>query len=246
MTGAIIPNVSVDCVIFGFDSKNLNVLLVERTLKDDRDGSVVFSDYTLTGNHVQAGENPDDAASRVLRDLIGVHDLYLEQFHTFGSADRLSGRNDRLWTHSLGLNIADHVITIGYYSLVDCTAIDISDHMSRSVSWFPVNQLPQLGFDHENIINKALEFLQLKLRYEPVGFELLSEKFTLSQLQRLYEAIMNTTLDPRNFRKKLAQLKYIIPLDEKQKDVRHKPAKLYIFSRDVYERTRKEKYGYLT
>ncbi|MBN2814205.1 MAG: hypothetical protein JXQ80_09020, partial [Bacteroidales bacterium] len=95
-------------------------------------------------------------------------------------------------------------------------------------------------------INKALEFLQLKLRHEPVGFELLSDKFTLSQLQRLYEAIMNTTLDPRNFRKKLAQLKYIIPLNEKQKDVKHKPANLYIFSRDVYERTRKEKYGYLT
>src|SRR5512138_3400483 len=238
MQPTIIPNLSVDCVIFGFDSKDLNVLLVERTLTDSKNGKLIFSDYTLTGNHVYSGENPDDAAIRILSNLIGNHDIYLEQFHTFGSSDRLSGKKDQLWIHSLGLDIADHVITVGYFSLVDSTSFNYSRHGERNVRWFPVNRLPELGFDHKVILKKALERLQLKLEQEPIGFELLSEKFTLTQVQRLYEAILGTKLDTRNFRKKLAQMKYIIPLDEKQQAVRHKPAQLFIYSRDVYERTR--------
>jgi hypothetical protein len=245
MPGQIIPNLSVDCVVFGFDSKDLNVLLVERTLTDRQDHSIIFSDYTLTGNHVQEGENPDDAAVRILNDLTGLRDIYLEQFHTFGSTDRLLKEKDQLWIHSLGLNIADHVITIGYYSLIDCTSVEITNHLSRNVKWFPVNDLPELAFDHAEILLKALERLQLKLKQEPIGFELLSEKFTLTQVQRLYEAILDTKFDPRNFRKKISMMKYVIPLDEKQTAVRHKPAQLYIFSRDVYERTRKERYAFI-
>jgi 8-oxo-dGTP diphosphatase len=232
-------------VIFGFDSKNLNVLLVERKLFNEKDGSVVFSDYTLTGNHIQTGENPDNAAVRVLNDLIGSHGIYLEQFHTFGDTTRLSKKKDQLWINSLGVNIAGHVITIGYFSLIDSTSVEIAEHQSRQVKWFPVNNLPVLGFDHYEILQKALERLQLKLKQEPIGFELLSEKFTLTQVQRLYEAILGTKLDTRNFRKKLAQVKYIIPLNEKQKAVRHKPAQLFKFSRDIYEKTPKERYGYL-
>ncbi len=245
MSNPIIPNLSVDCVVFGFDSLDLNVLLVERTLRNDQDNAVVFSDFTLTGNHVQEGENPDEAAVRILNDLTGLHNIYLEQFHTFGSTDRLLKEKDQLWIHSLGLNIPDHVITVGYYSLIDCTVVEITNHMSRNVRWFPVNKLPELAFDHAEILQKALERLRLKLKQEPIGFELLSEKFTLTQVQRLYEAILGTTFDPRNFRRKLSQMKYLIPLDEKQTAVRHKPAQLYIFSRDVYERTRKEYYGFL-
>jgi 8-oxo-dGTP diphosphatase len=245
MRKPIIPNLSVDCVIFGFDSKNLNVLLVERKLFNEKDGSVVFSDYTLTGNHIQTGEDPDNAAVRVLNDLIGSHGIYLEQFHTFGDITRLSKKKDQLWINSLGVNIADHVITIGYFSLIDSTSVEIAEHQSRQVKWFPVNNLPVLGFDHYEILQKALERLQLKLKQEPIGFELLSEKFTLTQVQLLYEAILGTKLDTRNFRKKLAQVKYIIPLNEKQKAVRHKPAQLFKFSREVYEKTPKERYGYL-
>jgi len=244
MPKAIIPNLSVDCVIFGFDSKDLNVLLVERTLSDK--DKIIFSDYTLTGNHVQEGEDPDDAAIRILNNLIGYHDIYLEQFYTFGSPSRLKSKKDQLWIQSLGLNIPDHVISVGYFSLIDSTSFNISKHGERNVRWFPVNNLPELGFDHAGILRKALERLQLKFLQEPIGFELLSEKFTLTQVQRLHEAILGIKLDPRNFRKKLSQMKYIIPLDEKQKAVRHKPAQLFIYSRDVYERTRKEKYGYLT
>jgi 8-oxo-dGTP diphosphatase len=233
---------SVDCVIFGFDNKNLNVLLVERALYNKEDQSLIFTDYTLTGNHVQVNEDPDEAAVRVLNDLIGMNDIFLEQFHIFGGVDRLSGIRDKQWIKSLGLNIADQVFTVGYYSLVDCTSVKISDHMSRKVKWFPVNNLPELGYDHGAILKKALERLQIKLNQEPICFELLAEKFTLSEVQRLYEAILNTSLDTRNFRKKLSQLKYIVPLHEKQKEVRHKPAQLFAFKNEIYEKTRKEKY----
>ena len=245
MATPIIPNLSVDCVIFGFDSKDLNVLLVERTLTNEKNNSVIFSDYTLTGNHVRSGEDPDHAAVRILNDLTGLHDIYLEQFHTFGGTGRLLKDKDQQWIHSLGLNIPDHVITVGYYSLIDCTTVEITNHLSRNVTWFPVNDLPQMGFDHPEILQKALECLQLKIRQEPIAFELLAEKFTLTQLQRLYEAILGTRFDARNFRKKVSQMKYVIPLDEKQTGVKHKPAMLYIFSRDVYERTRRERYGFI-
>lgn len=245
MNKPIIPNLSVDCVIFGFDAKDLNVLLVERTLTDKDRNSIIFSDFTLTGNHVQAGEDPDAAAVRILNDLTGLHDIYLEQFHTFGGTHRLLKEKDQLWIHSLELNIPDHVITVGYFSLIDCTSVVINNHQSRNVKWFPVNALPEMAFDHAEILKAALERLRQKLKQEPIGFELLSEKFTLTQVQRLYEAILGTKLDPRNFRKKISQMKYVIPLDEKQTAVRHKPAMLYIFSRDVYERTRRERYGFL-
>ncbi len=245
MVKKIIPNLSVDCVIFGFDSKDLNVLLVERTLIHKNNKSVVFSDYTLTGNHVLLNENPDEAAVRILKDLTGLHDIYLEQFHTFGNIGRLSNIKDQLWIHSLGLDIPDHVITVGYYSLIDCTTVEIKHHLTQRVKWFPVSNLPELGFDHAAILEKALERLRLKLKQEPIGFELLAEKFTLTQVQHLYEAILDTRFDARNFRKKISQMKYLIPLDEKQTSVRHKPAQFYIFSKDVYERTRKEKYGFI-
>jgi hypothetical protein len=244
MAGTVIPNLSVDCVIFGFNSRDLNVLLVERTLLDQSTGAVVFSDYTLTGNHVLAGEDPDDAAIRILNDLTGLHDIYLEQFHTFGSLTRLSREKDRLWIKSLGIPIHEHVVTVGYFSLIDCTTLTLRKHQSRTVRWFPVRELPELGFDHLDILQKALERLRIKLKQEPIGFELLAEKFTLSQVQHLYEAILGTHFDTRNFRKKISQMKYLIPLDEKQTGVRHKPAQLYIFSRDVYERTKKERFDF--
>jgi 8-oxo-dGTP diphosphatase len=245
MEQTIIPNLSVDCVIFGFDSQDMNVLLVERTLTDIINHSVIFSDYTLTGNHVLVGENPDDAAVRVLNNLIGSHDIYLEQFQTFGNIDRLSRPNDQLWIRNLDLEIPDHVITVGYYSLINSAHFNIKKHGKRNVKWFPVNNIPELGYDHEHILKKALEQLRTKLKQEPIGFELLTEKFTLTQVQKLYEAILGTKLDPRNFRKKLAQVKYVLPLNEKQKHVRHKPAQYYIFNKEEYEKTRKKEYSYL-
>ena len=237
----IIPNLSVDCVIFGFDATELSVLLVKRELS--KNGKIIFADHTLTGHHVIKGENTDEAATRVLKSITGFKNIYLEQFHTFSDTSRLASEKDTIWRENFPHNIDEHVISVGYYSLVDSAAI-CPDEEHRNVSWYPINDLPELGFDHQQIIEKALEQLRIKVRHEPVVFELLPEKFTISQLQDIYEAILGTSFDRRNFRKKVSQMKYIIALDEKQKGVAHKPAQIYIFSKDVYDRTRKEKLSF--
>lgn len=236
----IIPNLSVDCVVFGFDHDRLNVLLTKRELRNKVTNNVIFTDYTIQGHHVLEDENLDEAAIRVLKDKTGLANIFLEQFYTFGDINRMLHEHDQLWVKKSNLNIAKHVVSVGYYSLVDSAKI-IPDQQHQETKWFPVKNLPALGFDHEKIINKALECLRIKLSREPIGFELLPEKFTLTQMQKLYEAVLGTKFDRRNFRKKVAQMKYLISLDEKQKGVAHKPAQVFIFSRDVYDRTKKEK-----
>jgi hypothetical protein len=235
-----INNLSVDCVIFGFDNNTLNVLLTKRQLDDPETGEVIFTDYTVQGHHVLKGERINDAALRVLKDKTGLDNIYLEQFYTFGDTNRLHHERDQLWLKGKFPMMSDHVISVGYCSLVNSAKVK-PDLQHQDTSWFPVDNLPLLGFDHETMIMKALEFLRDKIRKEPIGFELLPEKFTLTLLQNLYETVLGIKLDRRNFRKKVAQMKYIISLDEKQKGVAHKPAQVFIFSKDVYERTKKEK-----
>jgi hypothetical protein len=235
----VIPNISVDCLIFGFDFKELHVLLKKRELIDE-EGNKVISDYTLAGHHVFENESAEEAAYRVLYDLTGLDNIYLEQFYCFSNPDRLSKEKDRIWIKHLNLNISEHVFSIGFYSLVDKSKLVI-DEQHKNVEWFPINNLPQLAFDHDVIIEKGIECLRKKFKLEPIGFELLPEKFTLTQLQKLYEAVTGKKYDRRNFRKKINQLKYIIPLNEKQKGVPHKPAQVYCFSKEVYLKTKKEK-----
>lgn len=239
----IIPNLSVDCVVFGFDLNKLNILLTKRVLENPETGEYHFTDYTLQGHHVLENEDLDKAAHRVLKDKTGLDSIFLEQFHTFGNTNRITKPKDMLWVKNVYPNISSHVITVGYYSLVNSAKIH-PDKQHKDTMWFPVYELPDLGFDHRQIIDKALSCLRVKLAREPIGFELLPEKFTLSQLQTLYEAVLDRKYDRRNFRKKISQLKYIIPLDEKQKGVAHKPAQVFIFSKDVYERTKKDKLGF--
>jgi len=236
----IIPNISVDCVVFGFDSIGLNVLLKSRKLICPESGEVLIDDHTLTGFHVYEGEDLDSAAQRTLFNITGFTGIYLEQFYVFGSTHRLESEKEKCWKAHNDMGISDHVFSVGYLSLVDSTKIK-PDQEHADVSWVPVNNLPELGFDHEEIIAKALERLRLKVRLEPIGFELLPEKFTLRAMQVLYECILGTTFDRRNFRKKVGLMKYVIPLNEKQTGVAHKPAQKYIFSKDVYERTKIEK-----
>ncbi len=239
MKRKIISNISVDCLVFGFDFENLYVLLNMRELCDKDSGEVILSDYTLAGHHVLENENTDQAAYRILKQITGFDNIYLEQFHCFSKVNRFSD-NDRKWIESLDLDIASHVVSIGYFALVDKSNL-VLDKDHQNAHWFPIDNLPSLGFDHAEIIEKGIESLRRKFKEEPIGFELLPEKFTLTQLQKLYEVVSGKSLDRRNFRKKIAQFKHIIPLDEKQTGVAHKPAQVYIFSKDVYNRTRKEK-----
>ncbi len=231
--------ISVDCVIFGFDFTRLNVLLVDRVMVDEITGNEVINDLTLTGNHIYEDEDLDAAASRVLFDLTGLKNIYLEQFKTFGSTKRISREKDRAWLKFNGRDPNKRIVTIGYYSLLATDKVTL-EWKGRNVRWMPVSEVTNLAFDHMEILSSALEALRTKLLHEPVGFELLPPKFTLSQLQRLYEIILGEELDKRNFRKKVSRMKYLVPLDEKQKGVPHKPARLYLFNRDIYEATRKD------
>jgi hypothetical protein len=240
MDRKIIPNISVDCLVFGFDFERLYVVLKKRELISEETGEVVISDYTLPGHHIRENENADEAANRIIYDITGFDNIYLEQFHCFSSTDRLSKEKDQIWIKHLNLEISNHVFTVGYFSLVDKNRL-VLDEEHKNAHWFPIDELPELAFDHLKIFEKGLECLRKKFKLEPIAFELLPERFTLTQLQRLYEAIAGTKYDRRNFRKKISQLKYIIALNEKQNGVPHKPAQVYLFSRDVYDKTKKEK-----
>ena len=232
-------NVSVDCVIFGFDGNQLKILMVERTLRSDRSGEVIFSDLTLTGYHIMEDENLDAAAARIVKDLTGLENLVLEQFYTFGALDRLEHPNDQLWLEQFADVFSKRIITVGYFSLLPSIDVKIIQK-GRIVKWYPVNEAHNLAYDHNQILDKALSHLRQKLQQDAIGFELLPEKFTLSEMQKLYEAVLGIRFDKRNFRKKVAQMNYVIPLKEKQKGVAHKPAQLYRFSREVFRKTRKE------
>jgi ADP-ribose pyrophosphatase YjhB (NUDIX family) len=139
----------------------------------------------------------------------------------------------------------EHVITIAYFSLIDISEKRSSDLvLDDNASWYPVHEVTDLVMDHMNILNIALGHLRMELLNKPIGFELLPDKFTLSQMQKLYEVILGTIFDKRNFRKKISSMKYLIPLNEKQVGVAHKPARLYIFSREVYTKTKKDNFDF--
>lgn len=237
MENQLHPNISVDCVIFGFDFEKLNVILVERNLTDPETNKKLISDLTLAGNHAFVNEPLEEVAKRVLNDLTGLQDIFLEQFYTSGDPDRLKGPKDQLWLKEIGKNPEDRVVSICYFSLLNCNEVTIKQK-ERIVGWYPVTEVSNLAFDHAEILKNALRSLQVKLQNEPIGFEMLPEKFTLSQLQKLYEVVFGIEFDKRNFRKKVSKMKYLIQLDEKQKGVSHKPARYFIFSKEVYEKTR--------
>jgi 8-oxo-dGTP diphosphatase len=242
----IIPNISVDCVIFGFDFEKLNILLVERELLNTKTGKVLIKDYTLTGYHIFEDENLEDAAARILSDITGLNNIYLEQFYTFGSTDRVASERDQMWLKHINQGFAERILTVGYYSLIDNTKVTLS-MKDKKVQWIPIDAIAdmELAFDHKQIFYKALDALRNKVIAEPIAFELLPDKFTLTQLQKLFEAVLGITIDKRNFRKKVGQMPYVVPLKEKQKGVAHKPAQLFLFSREVYERTKKDRFGIL-
>ena len=235
------PNISVDCVIFGFDFRELNVILVQRLLTDPISDKEIINDLTLAGNHAYMDEPLDHAARRVLYDLTGLHDIFLEQFFTSGDPDRLKKSKDQLWLRSINKNPAERVISVCYYSLINITALSVHNN-DRQVQWIPVKEAKkmELAFDHSQILEIALVALRNKLKHEPISFELLPEKFTLTQLQRLYEVVFDTEFDKRNFRKKVNKMKYLIKLEEKQVGVSHKPATYFSFDRNIYEETKSE------
>jgi hypothetical protein len=242
MQEGLIPNVSVDCVVFGFDFTNLNVLLIERNMTID---GTIYADLKFPGDLMRLDEDLDTSAWRVLKENTGLGNIYLNQLKSFGSPDRLKRKpRDLEWLRQID-HPEEHVVTIAYYSLINITEQRSPELiLSDNARWYPVHEIHDLVMDHMDILKNALEHLRSELLNKPIGFELLPEKFTLSQMQKLYEVILGTTFDKRNFRKKILSMKYLIPLNEKQVGVAHKPARLYIFSREVYTKTKKDNFDF--
>ncbi len=241
-----ISNVSVDCVIFGFDFEKLNVVLVEREFDDPVTGVILLKDFTLAGYHIFEDEDLDNAAYRILKDRTGLENIYLEQFATFGKVQRVAKAKDQLWLKLIDQGFADRVLTVGYFALINSTNVNLWSDKYK-IQWVPVEEANgmELAFDHNEILQKALDTLRDKVRTEPIAFELLPELFTLTQLQKLYEAITGNPIDKRNFRKKKLQMPFIVPMKEKQEGVSHRPARLFHFNREIFDNTRNERFGNL-
>ncbi|MBK6965936.1 MAG: NUDIX hydrolase [Bacteroidales bacterium] len=235
-------HVSVDCVVFGFDFGKLNVLLLKRNF--DYNG-VEYNDLKLPGDLVRKDEDLDTAASRVLKELTGLENIYLKQFAAIGTPNRLNRLDrDMEWLRSIG-HPEEVVVTVAYYSLINIDEDKIDKFcLQPNTHWHPVAEISELAFDHKIILDDALTTLRSELRSNPIGFELLPSKFTLSQLQKLYEVILGLGLDKRNFRKKVSNMPYVVPINEKEKGVSHKPARYFIFSKKVYEKTRKNSFDF--
>ena len=238
LVAQINPNVSVDCVIFGFDGADLKVLLIERKANPNDKANDSFFGLALPGNLVRDDESLDKAANRVLLELAGLDNIYLEQFHTFGDPHRVKGSQDLEWLSRFRQDPNARVITVAYFSLIKLPSFELvakSDSFARKAIWYSVNATPTIAFDHNQIVGKAIEMLKEKMRFHPIGFELLPKKFTLTQLQKLYEVIIGKNLDKRNFRRRVLNYGFLVPQDEKQTNVSHKPAMLYKFNKKKYE-----------
>jgi 8-oxo-dGTP diphosphatase len=220
----LVFGLSVDCVVFGYHEGEIKVLLVQR------DAEPFKGHWALIGDLVAPDQNLRDAANNVLENLTGLKNIYMKQFFTFGSVDR----------HPLG-----RVVTVGYFSLV--SSIDyhpIASSWAKSAEWFNIKDLPELAFDHQNILSKGIETLKDEVRHKPIGFELLPAKFTLLDLQLLYETLLGYKFDKSNFRKKILEMGILTPLNEVKENVAHRPAKLFKFDEKRYRMLEKQGFSF--
>ncbi|MFT5819239.1 MAG: 8-oxo-dGTP diphosphatase [Crocinitomix sp.] len=225
--------ISVDCVIFGFDFEKLKVLVIQREPNDEPSKAR----FSLPGDLIYDDETLDEAATRVLKELTGLENIFLEQLGAFSSLDRLSKSADKEWLRMMRELPEERVITVAYFALVNLNAFNpMAANFAKTVSWKPVDEIDSMAFDHFEILQKAHHQLHSKLKIQPIGFNLLPEKFTLSQLHKLYEVIAGKELDKRNFRRKMIKLKIVEKLDEKQKGVPHKPSNFYHFNVENYQK----------
>ena len=212
---------SVDCIIFGFDEAKLKVLLIRSDLKK------FAGKWSLLGDLVFPKEDLDAAAYRILKQSTGLSDVYLEQVSTFGTVSR----------HPAG-----RVVTVAY-----CSLINVQHHklniLDNELHWHDIKNVTDLAFDHQLIFDNCLLQLQKRVQEHPLGFNLLPKKFSLRDLQNLYEAILDIKMDRRNFRKKFFAMDLLVDLNEMEQDVPHRPGKLYKFNYEKYEKKTKKWVG---
>ncbi len=209
------PALTTDCVIFGFDGGELKLLLIEREKKPFKNR------WALPGGFVFIEEATEDCAKRILLEKAGIKNVFIEQLYTFSDVKR---------------DPRERIISVSYFALVNKHQYElIAGRDTIKAEWFELSKLPKLAFDHRKIVKTAIQRLRGKVSYQPIGFELLSEKFTLTQLQALYESILEIDIDKRNFRKKILGMGLLQPLEEKEKNVAHKAARYYSFDKKAYK-----------
>ncbi len=229
-------HISVDCVVLGFDGANLRVLLVKRR-GEDHAGE--FNDMKLPGSLIYQDEDLDEAAMRVLNELTGVKDVPLQQFKTFGSKDRTRNQRDVVWLERAQQAHVERIVTVAYFAIVKLDAAMFKVVDRESAVWVPVGEVGTLAFDHNLIISDALKAVCREVdNNRSILFDLLPKKFTASQLRLLTEIIYGRALDVRNFHKKISQMPYVVPLEERQKGVAHRAARFFKFDRKVYNTSR--------
>lgn len=218
------PSVTTDCVIFGFDGNEVKVLLIERANEP-------FGGYwAFPGGFLDMDESAEDCAKRELKEETGLDNVFIEQLYTFTNPNR---------------DPRGRVVTIVYYALIKQGdyVVTAGDDAAQA-QWFSLNEIPPLAFDHDNILEVAINRIKGKIRYQPIGFELLDEKFTIPELQHLYEAILGVQLDRRNFSRKIMATGLLIPLEEKKINVSHRAPRYYYFNKDKYEQLSKSGFNF--
>lgn len=204
---------AVDCIIFGFSAGELSLLLLKRNFQP------AMGEWSLMGGFVQENESTDEAAKRVLYELTGLENVYMDQVGAFGEIERDPG---------------ERVISIAYYALINIAEYNHEFVKKHNAYWVKINEVPGLIFDHEQMVAKARKIMQQKASTKPIGFNLLPEMFTLTQLQSLYEAIYGEPLDKRNFRKSVMAMDFIEKTDKIDKDSSKRGAALYRFNSKAY------------
>ncbi len=218
------PAMTVDIVVFALDEEDLKIMLIQRDLEP------FAGEWALPGGFVHVDETLDAAARRELEEETGLKNIFLEQLYTFGDVDR---------------DPRERVVTVAYFALVNLEGHNVKASTdARNAAWFAVSDLPELAFDHEQILAVAHERLCGKVRYQPIGFELLPPKFPLRRLQHLYEVVLDRELDKRNFRKKILSMDILVELDEIEKDVAHRAARLYRFDKKKYDRLTRQGFNF--
>lgn len=205
---------AVDCIIFGFNNEELKILLIKRDLEPRK------GEWSLMGGFLKKSEVLDEAANRILKHLTGINNVYMEQLYTFSEVDR---------------DPVERTLSVAYYALINLENHNEELIKQYSAQWFSVSEIPQLIFDHNKMVNRAIRRLRYKTTKDPIGFELLPEKFTMRQLQKLYEAILDEELDKRNFINKINSLDILIKLEEKDMNSSRKGSYLYSFDEEKYK-----------
>lgn len=215
--------VATDCIIFGFDSGKLKLLIFKRRIKP------YLGEWSLIGSFVKLNEDVSHAAKRVLHEITGLDNVFMEELKSYGAAERDPGFR---------------VVSIGQYALIRINEYDKELVAKHGAHWYDLEEVPDLVLDHNQMVKDALERIKRKAKYKPIGFELLPEKFTIPQLQQLYEAIYQKELDSRNFRKKVLSLKVLVKLEEKDKTSSKRGAYLYKFDDHTYQQLLQSGYNF--